>query len=102
MPCPLRYVALVSSLAIVTMSVKATELIEDKTYVELFFDFISGKFLLNFFALKEKDDQKDSLREPESLQTSNKRQHLEKNYQRAVGISRKFLGLTAASLGKQN
>jgi len=96
MPCPLRYVALVYSLAIITMSMKASELTEVKTFTELFLDLISGRFLLNFFANKGRGDKKETFREPKALQTSKKRQRTDKNYERCVSISRKFLGLTAS------
>jgi len=81
MPCPLRYLALVSSLAIVTFgSVKASELIEAKTYTELFFDFITGRFLFQFFGLQEegKEEKIENQRKEISSNSARRQDNVDK------------------------
>jgi len=101
MPCPLRYIALVSSLAIVTFgSVKASELIEAKTYTELFFDFITGRFLFQFFGLQEegKEARIENQRKEIHSISAKKQDNVGKNsYGWVLKFSRKFLGLAPAT-----
>jgi len=91
MPCPLRYIALVSSLAIVTFgSVKASELIEARTYTELFFDFITGRFLFQFFGLQEEgiEEKIENQRKEIYSNSAKKHDNVEKN---SFGWVLKFL-----------
>jgi len=91
MPCPLRYIALVSSLVIVTLgSVKASELIEARTYTELFFDFITGRFLFQFFGLQEegKEEKIENQRKEIYSNSAKKQDKVEKT---SYGWVLKFL-----------
>jgi hypothetical protein len=95
MPCPLRYIALFSSLAIVTIgSVKASVLIEDKTYTELFFDFITGRFLFQFFALEEWEKETEVQEAAKAADTLKEQEDEESNYEWFIDILKKSLGLT--------
>jgi len=101
MPCPLRYVALVSSLAIVAFgSVKASALIEARTYTELFFDFITGRFLFQFFGLEEegKEEKIENQRKEIPSNSAKKQDNVEKtSYGWVLKFSMKFLGLAPAT-----